>query len=50
MEHPVGERADDLQALGIGIEEDELVHGQPVGASHQAFDELRRVRASPAGD
>ena len=45
-----GQGPDDLEALGIGIQQDELVHGQPVGAGHQSLDELRRVRASPAGD
>ena len=50
MKHPVGEGPDDLEAFGIGIQQDELVHGQPIGAGHQSLDELRRVRASPAGD
>jgi glutamine---fructose-6-phosphate transaminase (isomerizing) len=50
MEHAIGQRPNDLEAFGIGIQEDELVHGQPIGTSHQSLDELGRVRASPTGD
>ena len=50
MEHAIGERADDLEAFGVGIQEDELVDRQPVGAGDQSLDELRRVRASPTCD
>ena len=49
-EHPVGEGSHDLQAFGVGIQQDELVDRQPVGAGHQPLDQLRRVRASPTGD
>ena len=48
-EHSLGETADDRKALGIDIEQDELVDGQAVGAADHALHEFGRVRA-PATD
>ena len=48
-EHPLGETADDRKALGIDIEQDELVDGQAVGAADHALHQFGRVRA-PATD
>jgi hypothetical protein len=47
--HPLCEAADDRKPLGIDIEQDELVHGQAVGAADHALHQLGRVRA-PATD
>ena len=48
-EHPLGETADDREALGIDVEQDELVDGQAVGAADHALHQFGRVRA-PATD
>ena len=39
-----------VEALGIDVEQDELVDGQAVRASHEALDQLGRVRAPAADD
>ena len=50
VEHPRRQPADDLEALRIDVEEDELVDREAVGAPRDALDQLRRVGAAPAHD
>ena len=50
LEHPPGEPADDLEPLGIDVEQDELVDRQAVGAAGDALDQLGRVGAAAADD
>ena len=50
VEHPAGEPADDLGALGIDVEQDELVDREAVAADGDALDQLRRVGAAAADD
>ena len=50
VEDPPGEPADDRQALGVGVEQDQLVDRQPVAAQAEALDELGRVGAAAADD
>ena len=45
-----GEPADDLEPLGIDVEQDQLVDRQAVRAAREALDQLRRVRAPAADD
>ena len=49
-EHPLGEPADDLEPLGVDVEQGELVDRQAVGAAREAVDELGRVGAAAADD
>ena len=49
-QHPPGEAADDLEPLGVDVEQDELVDPDAVVAAREALDELRRVRAAAADD
>ena len=48
-EHPLGQATDDRKALGIDIEQDELVDGHAVGAADHALHQFGRVGA-PATD
>ena len=50
IEHPLGEAADDLEPVGVRVEQDELIDRQAVGPAHEAVDQLRRVGAAPADD
>ncbi len=50
VEHPASEPADDLDAVRIGVEQDELVDREAVAANGDALDQLRRVGASAADD
>ena len=47
-EHALGERADDLEALRIDVQEHELVHREPIAAGDEPLDELRGVGAAAA--
>ena len=49
-EHASGQRPHDLEACRVGVQEDELVDGEPIRAAHQPLDEFGRVRASPTHD
>jgi hypothetical protein len=46
-QHPSRQPAHDLQALGIDVEEDEIVEGHAVRASDEPLHQLGRVRARP---
>ena len=50
VQHPAGEPADDLGAVRIGVEQDELVDREAVAADGDALDQLRRVGAAAADD
>ena len=50
VQHPPGQAADDLEALGVDVEQDQLVDRQAVAAPGEALDELRRVGAAAADD
>ena len=45
-----GQPADDLQALGVDVEEDQLVDRQAIRAPRDALDQLRRVGAAAPDD
>ena len=50
IEHPAGQPADDLEALGVDVEQDQLVDRQAIGAARDALDQLGGVRAAAADD
>ena len=50
VQHPAGEAADDLGAVRIGVEEDQLVDRQAIRADRDPLDQLRRVGAAAADD
>jgi GntR family transcriptional regulator len=49
-EHPSGQAAHDLEAIGVRVEQDELVDREDLGAPGDALDELRGIRAPAADD
>ena len=50
VEHPAGEAADDVEPLGVDVEQRELVHAEALLAGGEAFHELGGVRAAASDD
>ncbi len=50
LEDPAGQAGHDLEPLGIGIQQHELVDDQPVLVTAEALDQLGRVGAAPTHD
>src|SRR4029453_9085997 len=49
-EHPSGHAADDLRAVRIDVEEDQVVDPDAIVANGKPLDPLRRVRAAATDD
>ena len=49
-QNAAGKPTDDLESLGIQVQEDQLVDRQAPGMSGEALDQFRRVGAAPADD
>jgi hypothetical protein len=50
MEHSAGEPTDDLDAVWVRVEEDELIDREASVADREPLDELRGVRAAATDD
>ena len=50
IEHPLGQPADDREALGVDVEQDQLVDRQPIGSPDEALHQLRGVGAAATDD